>query len=352
MILSRAQASSNTHRINFQKRPMTSSDSLKPKVSMPMPRASSDAFSRCRCREAYVTSKSRRFYLFFFRFSVAFPLNTPKMDMELLHLKGMSRFSPQIKSIVKEVFAGLDGDVALIGSNSYKDLDLFVVNKVKDFCSGTKLFLELIPSLQRKLECDFIVKNEHHNFLKSDKRIVHLLYYPSYEHLQIWELPFFVLCVRKTGEFCVGDNAEIAKIDSFRWKSTPFDCNILKYHLYSYTDIAISSLIYLASNSTLFSYKAYLNNLIYVYRYSLREHLISEKMTSEDWEFNDLFAFAENKPELAVLLNILKLKDTCEKQLSRDDFKLLFLEYLKFTTIDLSEIYRLDIERVLSRRQA
>lgn len=267
----------------------------------------------------------------------------------------MDRFPRKIKNRISEVFDGLPADVALIGSGSDTDLDIFVaINSFADNYHSVKSVIDRLPLLLSKLDCDIFVKHEHLCFVpKRGRRLVHLLFYPSYKHLQIWELPSFLACVYKRGEFCIGDSTRLAGYyKDFRSRKFSHNYDILTYHTYVLMDLAVTSLLYLTVNSEIFPSSRYFDDLIYVFRYSLREFLLSQVEEASEivfWEWDELLEYIDNKQEMKGLGSLLRLKEEKPQSLSKDELIHLFLEYLRFCDMGLSGVGQLNILNILQR---
>ena len=135
----------------------------------------------------------------------------------------------------------------------------------------------------------------------------------------------------------------------YRLKRLHFTFDVLRFHIISYVDLAITNLIYLTVGSNIFSFKGYLENLIYVYRYSLREFLVSELSRDSKitfWEWNELLEYVEKRSDLKSLARLFNLKEELSS-ICQEDLRLLFLEYLKFCDLGLSGIGSLEIDDIL-----
>jgi hypothetical protein len=269
----------------------------------------------------------------------------------------MARFSQNIKTQIKHAFGNLNVDAALIGSGSDRDLDIFIVNNSNTYSNylSTKPFLDMLPNLKKNLNCEIIVKYDHyHRVKKGKKKLVHLLFYPSCKHLRIWELPAFISGIHDRGEFFIGNNKSlISSYKKYRSRKLDLDFDILTYHIYRLVDVAITNLVYLTSSSSIFAMEEYIENLIYIYRYTLREFLISELKESSRinfWEWDELVNFTRKKPILEPLYHLFSLKNAKSARLLNEDIRLLFIEYLKFCDTGLSGIRDLKINDILKRK--
>lgn len=250
-------------------------------------------------------------------------------------------------TIIKDCFKDLNIDLALIGAQSSKDLDLFIVNRENNFLSNlndTQLFLERLRILSDKINYEVIVKHEHRSWVNTGK-VLHLLFYPSYNHLEAWELPSFIACTYKKGRYLIGNNERLKPLytqylDRKQFKT--FDLET--YHLLVFMDLAITNLIYLTIESNIFTKSVYFENLQYVFRYSLRELFISALSNDEQitfWEKNDLIDYIEQDyPQFKAIAEILKqnVNSPHIQNISTDQIKLLFVEYLKLCDSRLSTI--------------
>lgn len=268
----------------------------------------------------------------------------------------MSTVMKETKKCITEVLGGLNVDVALIGSGLGRDLDIFVVNNENTDSNylSTKPFLDRLKSLKSALGCDIIVKNQHYHLMEQDnKRPVHLLFYPSYRHLHIWELPSFISCVYDKGDFIIGCNRKLrSTYEKYRSRTTQLHFDIFTYNLYNFVELAVTNLIYLKIGSNIFSERAFFDNLIYVYRYTLREFLISELDEISPvpfWEWEELLDFMQKKQSFGYLYKLLKLKERVPVNISKKEIILLFLEYLKFCDVGLSGVNQLKIGKILEK---
>ena len=270
----------------------------------------------------------------------------------------MRNFSNRQIEKVLRALGGLRADVALIGSGSEKDLDLLVISQEaeKGNYSNTVPFVGRLPRLQNELGCEIIVKHEHLNLVQPrNKPVCHLLFYPTYEHLRIWELPAFLSCVYERGHFCIGNRLKLATYyKEYRSERLDFTFDVLRFHIISYVDLAITNLIYLTVGSNIFSKKGYLENLIYVYRYSLREFLVSELGKDAEitvWEWNEILEHVEQRSDLKSLARLFRLKGKGTESICQDDLRLLFLEYLKFCDLGISGVAELRIDEILNNAE-
>jgi hypothetical protein len=261
----------------------------------------------------------------------------------------------ETKKCITEALEGLKVDVALIGSLD-RDLDIFVVNNENTNSNylSTKPFLERLQYLKSELDCDIIVKNQHQYLIKkAKKRLVHLLFYPSYKHLHIWELPSFISCVYEKGDFLIGHNRKLrTAYKNYRSRTKQLHFDIFTYNLYKYIDLAVTNLIYLTIGSSIFSERAYFDNLIFIYRYTLREFLMSELNETSPvpfWEWEELLEFIQKKESFGSLYKLLKLKERVQVNISNKGIVLLFLEYLKFCDVGLSDINQLNIGKIIEK---
>lgn len=256
-------------------------------------------------------------------------------------------YSKRTYEIIRDCFEGLKIDLALIGAQSSKDLDLVVVNKNTCGLSNirdTISFLDRLRLLLEKTNFEIIVKHEHRNWVKPD-RVLHLLFYPSYDHLEAWEVPAFIACTYSKGKYLVGSNKRLqALYTRYRNKESFKTFDLEKYHLLAYMDVAVTNLIYLSAGSHIYNKSTYMENLQYVFRYSLREMFVSTLANDQRidfWEKCDLISYIENNyPQFNAIAEILKQDVNAShiENISTEQFKFLFIEYLKLCDSGLSAV--------------
>ena len=244
-----------------------------------------------------------------------------------------------MKSTIKDSFRGLNVDLAILGSQSQKDLDVFVVNnQTLSLCNfhDTLSFLDRLNDFVKMLDCEIIVKHEHRSWVNKNRKLVHLLFYPSYNHLEVWELPSFIACAYSNGDFFIGDNSRLRKLYlRYRNREYSSEFDIETYHLLVYMDLAITNLVYLTLNSNIFTKSVYFENLQYVFRYSLRELFVSALSNKEKitfWEKAELIEYIETEfPEFTPIARILQynVNSPFIRRISKKQIKSLFVEYLK-----------------------
>ena len=256
----------------------------------------------------------------------------------------------ELKEIATKHFSKLNISAAIIGSKSNKDLDLFILNNDKNSIgiSNTVQFLDQLQLFQSETACEIMVKHEHRNWLNEDKRLVHLLFYPTLSHLMCWELPSFISCVYQRGEFFLGDKNVLKEIYSnYRLRDVKQEFDILTYQLLIYMDLTITSLVYLYANSNIYSVKTYWENLQYVYRYTLRELFVSKLEIDEGivfWEKQELIQYInEFYPKYKSIAHLLNSDVSEFKAMTESNIKTLFIEHLrlckkKLTDFDMSNI--------------
>lgn len=260
----------------------------------------------------------------------------------------LTMHTTQTYTIIRDCFKDLNIDLALIGAQSSKDLDLFVVNRKSSSLSNlhdTLSFLDRLRILSDKINYEIIVKHEHRSWVNTNK-VLHLLFYPSYDHLEAWEVPSFIACTYSKGKYLIGNNEGLQPIYARYRNREPFKTfKLEKYHLLVYMDLAITNLIYLTIESHIFTKSVYFENLQYVFRYSLRELFVSTLAKDEQitfWEKCDLINYIENYyPQFNAIAEILKenVNATHIQNISTDQIKSLFIKYLELCDSCLSGVF-------------
>lgn len=252
----------------------------------------------------------------------------------------------RMRDLIQDSFRGLNVDLAIIGSQSQKDLDIFVVNNQSlslSNISDTLSFLDRLSSFVKTVNCEIIVKHEHRSWVNTSGPLVHLLFYPSYDHLEVWELPSFISCAYSDGDFLIGDNTSLRKqYVKYRKRLVNSDFDLETYHLLIFMDLAITSLVYLTVNSNIFTKSVYMENLQYVFRYTLRELFISKLGTEGKitfWEKDELIEYIYSEfPEFSPIAKLLQydVNSPLMKHVSKKQIKSLFIEYLKLCDLRLA----------------
>lgn len=264
------------------------------------------------------------------------------------------------KNIIRDNLLGLSIDLAIIGSQSHKDLDVFIVNNQKQGLSNfddTLSFLDRLNQLVKELDCEIIVKHEHRSWVNENKRLIHLLFYPSYDHLEVWELPSFIACTYSNGNFLIGNNERLGEL-YIKYRKRDFSpaFDIETYHLLVYMDLAVTNLIYLTLDSNIFSKSVFFENLQYVFRYTLRELFVSKLSNSDSiyfWEKHELIEYIESEfQEFIPVARLLRhdINSNSIKYISLKQIKSLFLEYLKLCDSRLEISDDLLITEILDSR--
>lgn len=263
--------------------------------------------------------------------------------------------SEDLKNLIVTSLNGLKIDAALIGSRSPKDLDLFIVNNQSHGLSNyhdTVSFLSKLNELRQNLDCTIIVKHEHRRWVEEHRSLLHLLFYPSYAHLGVWELPSFMANVYEMGEFIIGNNKRLHETyKNYRSRRLESPLNIETFHILSYIDVAITNLIYLTIDSNIYSKSVYWENLQYVFRFTIGELFVSRLSPSSKidfWGKQSLINYiATEFPEFLPVTKILSLAKKDLKGITKKQIRLLFIEYLKLCDGGLSIGGNLEIEQML-----
>jgi len=241
-------------------------------------------------------------------------------------------------------------DVALLGSNGLKDMDILIVNRDGSLCSSYEMvsrFLR-VGLLLFAQDKSLILRHEHRAFVKKDLPIIHLLYYPSYIHLLNSELPSFVANVHDKGRFLLGTRTHLSReYQNYRKREPIIIGSQFEYQLLRYTDMAIMNLLYLFYNVTMFSRDVYFENLLYLLRFSISEILISllrpeDKITF--WDRDELFLLLLNQfPQYPKTAKLIGTSYPYPKVPSSEQLKQLFLSLLEATDATLKAMPNLDI---------
>ncbi len=221
---------------------------------------------------------------------------------------------PSAHQIAEELFADLGFEVAILGSEEAKDLDLLVLapsTDPEDLPSMTRRFLPLVPRLNDAFQLPIFVRQDHRALIPDDRKALHLLFYPTVFHLRSWEPQSFIAYVCERGRFVTGSSRCLStfarKYRARRADRTTTD--ITQAHLTKYAELVVDSLVYVVSpEPRLPSCKLY-DNFSYALRFALTEILISELPMSakvEFWEWPGLVeavALRFKNSDLAKTLN-------------------------------------------------
>lgn len=173
-----------------------------------------------------------------------------------------------VKDIVKSHCRG--NIVAYFGSQAGAELDLFWLSNrgVQSISTSVNDVANLVREVA-KCGIGVILKHEHRVMLNNNTQL-HLLFYPSEEHLIFAEQPSFISNVYIEGTVISGDlNSLQTYSDTYAsQKEVNLSC-CKKYNqqLIAYDQVAISTYLYLTANSPLMPYKVARENLLYVLRY-------------------------------------------------------------------------------------
>lgn len=251
--------------------------------------------------------------------------------------------SIQLKDLAIKHFSQFNVTAAIIGSKSNNDLDMFILNNNESTVDvgETINFLDRLHVFHSETSCEFKAKHEHRNWLKKEKQIIHLLFYPTLSHLLCWELPSYIACVYQRGEFFLGDKSILRRIyEDYRLRHYEPKFDILTYQLLTYMDVTVTNLVYLSTNSDIYNMKGYWENLQYVYRYTLRELLVSELKIDEDivfWEKKELIQYiVEFFPKFKSIGYLLNNDISRFEGITKNKIKTLFIEHLKLCKRKLS----------------
>lgn len=271
----------------------------------------------------------------------------------------MDIITNHIKENITSLFNRDAYDIAIIGSSSDKDCDIFVLNKAGKPDESYNNILDFIPIFTRliqPLEAQVITKHEHRKMVITDKPIIHLLYYPSIQQLTIWELPSFIACVYDRGQFISG-NRHVLKLfyDRYRSRTATKSYEITRYQLMKYCDLVVSSILYLAFNSNLFGKEIYVENLLYTLRFILTELLISEYPSDnpvEFWDWKELLAYLQiQHPEYEAMRNFLQAMRVHGGNLSLTQISEMFLQCLRLCDYGLEAIRLMNFPNVLQEER-
>lgn len=251
-----------------------------------------------------------------------------------------------IEETVRDLFDKEIFDIALLGSYSAKDNDLFIANRYGEYnrCfETTSTFLPLLVQLKQHLDCEIIVKHEHRRWILSGKPILHVLFYPSYHHLQIWELPSFIAYLYDRGWFILGDRHYLKQsYERYRSRAMTLSHEVTKYQLIKYCDLAITNILYLSVDSDLFTKGVYTENLLYTIRFVLTELLVTECTAVEAidfWDWDELLPYLRRRfPDCGVLYRFLLDCQIGDMDLSSAQIKEMFLRCLRLCDRGLSEL--------------
>lgn len=196
--------------------------------------------------------------------------------------------------------------IAYFGSQSDEELDLFWLADGRAI-EITESILE-VSSFVRDLflsdtGIELIMKHEHRARC-SDKKLLHLLFYPSLEHLFQAELPSFITNVFIEGEVLSGD-LEILKdaSDEYQLGTIEKTDNSRKYNtqIISYDNLMITTYLYLLSNSTIINSSIAKENISYALRYfgfEIIKRISNQPAKKGDW-----------RPEI-IIENLNKMEQT------------------------------------------
>jgi len=127
------------------------------------------------------------------------------------------------------------------------------------------------------------------------------------------------------------------------------------YHLIKYADIAVTNIIYLSLDSKIYSKSLYIENLLYVLRFSLIEILVEDLPKEEDiffWNWDALIRYISEKYDIGRHLS--KLVDMFRSQnirIPHTHIRELFLESLKLCDYQLTGIEMMNLSEWLDMQE-
>jgi hypothetical protein len=200
-------------------------------------------------------------------------------------------------------------NISFIGSFSQKDIDLVIIGKTNNVEVQLKVLNELLNSINSN-GFDIINKHSHRRLLSSNK-IVHLLYYPTINHLIAWESPSFIAYLHDKANWLNGECIDISDYYKKYRNRISFTAsnNILKQQLFHYEDIFVTNYIYIHAKVKFQNYNVYLENIIYAIRFTITEILIESTLSNEIinfWDFDELVNHLNSLEDFAFISHLLK----------------------------------------------
>lgn len=257
-----------------------------------------------------------------------------------------------IQNALRSILGDEELDAAVLGSRSHKDFDLFIAHKhagPNQSFEVTRAFLPLTMRIQQELDYEIIIKHEHRHWVSSGRPILHLLFYPSYIHLAIWELPSFLAYVHDRGQFFLGSKYRLEpSYKQYRLRAKTASLDITQYQLIKYADLAIVNLLYLTIASDIFTKDAYKQNLLYAIRFTLTELLVADCSTDSPidfWDWEELLPYVKEKyPAHVRLHQFLYDFRTTTIDPSNEQLIHLFLQYLRLCDGGLNSLPLIDFQ--------
>lgn len=211
----------------------------------------------------------------------------------------------------------------------------------------TSRFLPLLVLVQQQLNCEVIVKHEHRSLFSSNKLILHILFYPSYEHLRNWELPSFCAYIYDRGQFLLGDKNKLNQVYiQYRSRNLSTISDPMSYGWIKHCDLVVTDLIYLTTNLKLFKKERYSKNLLYTLRFILTELFISELRKNDPisfWNWDELFSYMKKRnPNNRAFSDFLEKYKNKEIDLSLDQIKEMLFQCLRLADEGLLTIPKIN----------
>jgi len=224
-------------------------------------------------------------------------------------------------------------DAAVLGARSEKDLDVFIVARERgSVATIVRDFTSRIGRLAEMLDYDIIVKHDHRGWTTGKRPVLHLMFYPSYEHAISCELPSLLTYIYDRGEYLAGDHSALSSIARCFRHDHVKTCDARTIHMHRYAEIAITSLIYLETRSHIYSNATLSDNLLYVLRFAVTQALL-ERISPNDrvnfWDWPDLIAYLGTVGAEEWLIRLFRDRD---RQKPRDEMRRLFV-----TACDVTE---------------
>lgn len=257
--------------------------------------------------------------------------------------------------VLRDTLSGLSCDVAVIGSEGPKDLDVFVLNRndeSSDVWNATEGFLDTVAKLRSAIGYEVIVRHEHRTLVPPGSRVLHLLYYPSLLHLRSWETPSFIAYVHDRGRFLLGDHEALrpSYVDYRNRVRISNSSAQVNFHLLRYAELTIGTLIYIAAGSGLFKRSVLLENLLYCLRFTVTELLMEEyapESPIDFWDWPDLIKYLKwHFPSSADLCALLEDRVGYSERTSDEELIRLGLEILKLSSTGLSGLPSLSMSKL------
>lgn len=206
--------------------------------------------------------------------------------------------------------------LATFGSDTEHEQDVLVIDRTSSGQSirdSTHEFTQRFSRVSPPENCEIIVCHNHRAYITPPNYALHLLFYPSFDHLIAWELPSFLSYLFLNAKIEQGslENIEsIATAYSRQETSKARNDNLYTKQQYAYDKIAVDSLLYTAQSSEIYPHHVSSEDLCYVTRFTLAEYYLAsalQQFNADAWSWQTIIhQTVTHFPEKRKVMEILE----------------------------------------------